>query len=229
MEASRDVAVDWLQQWGTTIAFGCEVPFPAPLQCDPVPDGVRIGVISASGGSVSLVGELFLEVDDDRLEAESVVAVAVTRVSKTPDTALPGERAVLKTLKNALKCVVACRACHLFAASTSGGVTGIKTRHLFRGLFRGCTAAQVADPARDLQDEAKRASGRASGRLLGDSDGGGAGLPATYQLGGRRHDVRGLPHPAAVQLGVEACAKVMGETEEQYFLQRACATERAVA
>lgn len=106
MDASRDVAVDWLQQWGTTIAFGCEMPFPAPLQCDPVPDGVRIGVISASSNNITLVGELFLEVDDDRLETEGVVAVAVTRVSKSPDAALPGERVVLKTLKNALKCVL---------------------------------------------------------------------------------------------------------------------------
>ena len=106
MDATRDVAVDWLQQWGTTITFGCEVPFPAPLQCDPVPDGVRIGVITAAGGNVSMIGELFLEIDDDRLE-ENVVAVAVTRVSKTPDRALPGEREVLRTLKNAIKCAIA--------------------------------------------------------------------------------------------------------------------------
>ena len=101
---SQDAAIDWLQQWGTSITFGCEVPFPSPLQCDPVPDGVRFAVISAAGGNITSLGELYLEVDGERLEAEQIASVAVTRVSKTPERALPGEREILKTLKNALRC-----------------------------------------------------------------------------------------------------------------------------
>jgi hypothetical protein len=103
MSMPKEAAVDWLQQWGTTIAFGCEVPFPAPLQCDRVEDGVRIGVISTAGGSVSLVGELFLEIDADRLVPDQVVSIAVTRVSKTPDFTLPGEREILRTLRHAIR------------------------------------------------------------------------------------------------------------------------------
>jgi hypothetical protein len=102
---SEDEAIDWLQQWGTTIAFGCEVPFPAPLQCDRVEDGVRIGVISTAGGSVSLLGEIFLEIDADRLESDEMVSIAVTRVSKAPDVPLPGERELLRTLRHAIKYV----------------------------------------------------------------------------------------------------------------------------
>ena len=102
--SSKEAAVDWLQQWGTTIAFGCEVPFPAPLQADPVQDGVRMAVISVPRGVVTVVGELYLEVDDARLQSDGVASVIVTRVSKTPEMALPGEREVLRTLQNALRC-----------------------------------------------------------------------------------------------------------------------------
>jgi hypothetical protein len=101
---SRDAAVDWLQQWGTSITFGCEVPFPSPLQCDAVPDGVRFAVISAAGGHITCLGELYLEVDGERLEAEAVAAVAVTRVSKAPARPLLSEREILRALKNALRC-----------------------------------------------------------------------------------------------------------------------------
>jgi hypothetical protein len=69
---TKDAAVDWLQQWGTSITFGCEMPFPSPLQCDQVPDGVRFAVITARGGRVSSLGELYLEIDPERLESEQV-------------------------------------------------------------------------------------------------------------------------------------------------------------
>ena len=103
---TQDAAIDWLQQWGTSITFGCEMPFPSPLQCDPVPDGVRFAVISAAGGRITSLGEIYLEVDGERMEAEQIASVAVTRVSKTPDRALPSEREILKALKNALRCVL---------------------------------------------------------------------------------------------------------------------------
>ena len=99
-----DVAIDWLQQWGTSITFGCENPFPSPLQCDPVPEGVRFAAIDVHEGTVCCVGELYLEVDVNRLQEEQVASVMVTRVSKTPEYGMPGESAILKTLKNALGC-----------------------------------------------------------------------------------------------------------------------------
>lgn len=103
-EASLEAAVDWLQQWGTTIAFGCEVPFPAPLQADAVEDGVRLAFISVPGGVVTVIGELYLEIDGRRIEADGIASVCVTRVSNNPEQALPGEKEVLRALRNALKC-----------------------------------------------------------------------------------------------------------------------------
>ena len=44
--------------------------------------------------------------DNERCEVVcpmQVASVAVTRVSKVPDQALPGEREILKALKNALR------------------------------------------------------------------------------------------------------------------------------
>jgi hypothetical protein len=124
MVMSKDAAVDWLQQWGTTITFGSEMPFPAPLQCDPVDDGVRIAVINASRGTVTSIGELYLEVDDERWHEEGVASVVVTRVSISPDSPLPGEGAVLKALQNALKCdpALQVRAGHIAPPSSGVGI-----------------------------------------------------------------------------------------------------------
>jgi hypothetical protein len=97
-------AVDWLQQWGSTITFGCEVPFPTPLQCDHVARGVRIAFISTAGGRISVLGELYLEVDVPSMEEEQMARVCVTRVALAPEQRLPGEKNVLRALRNALRC-----------------------------------------------------------------------------------------------------------------------------
>jgi hypothetical protein len=39
-------------------------------------------VIGTAGGSVSLLGEIFLEIDADRLESDEMVSIAVTRIFK---------------------------------------------------------------------------------------------------------------------------------------------------
>jgi hypothetical protein len=101
---SMDAAVDWLQQWGNTITFGCEIPFPTPLQCDSVFRGVRLAFISTAGGQISTLGELYLEVDAARTAQDNTARVCVTRVARTPERALPGEKSILRALRNALRC-----------------------------------------------------------------------------------------------------------------------------
>lgn len=100
---SSEAAVDWLQQWGSTFAFGCEMPFRTPLQVDRVPAGVRIAFISVARGSVASLGALYLEVDEGAYARDGVARVAVTRVSPAPDAPLPGESLVLRTLRSALR------------------------------------------------------------------------------------------------------------------------------
>eukprot|EP01025_Chloroclados_australasicus_P017289 TRINITY_DN1879_c0_g1_i1.p1 TRINITY_DN1879_c0_g1~~TRINITY_DN1879_c0_g1_i1.p1 ORF type:complete len:189 (-),score=24.03 TRINITY_DN1879_c0_g1_i1:332-898(-) len=103
LEVSYECAVDWVQQWGSTITFGCEMPFLTPLQIDPVPAGIRIAFIGTRNGAVQSLGDLYIEVDQDDMLRENVARVNVTRVAKEPEYMLPGEGRVLDALRNALK------------------------------------------------------------------------------------------------------------------------------
>jgi len=113
--ASQDMeeAVTYVRQWAHTLAYGAEVPLPMPLQCDNVPDGVRVAVIRTSANRIASMGELTFTVVEaldpvDQLlnkDAPPGLSVQVNRRVAASDAglALPGEERIMKAFSKSMK------------------------------------------------------------------------------------------------------------------------------
>lgn len=110
--------VSLLQDWATTFASSSEVPLPMPFRTDPLPNGIRLTLITTDNGMLASAGALVATVEQEAdssavesaalgepfvTEAEAKFVVVVRREGVTGTGALPGEGRILKLMREVLK------------------------------------------------------------------------------------------------------------------------------
>ena len=113
--------VSLVQNWATTFASSSELPLPMPFRTDPLPNGVKLTLVTADNGMLYALGALVAtveEINDDSTNVEKAALgepfvitneetdekfrFIVTREGPTGTQPLPGEGRILKLLKDAL-------------------------------------------------------------------------------------------------------------------------------
>lgn len=113
--------VSLVQNWATTFASSSELPLPMPFRTDPLPNGVKLTLITAENGMLYALGALVAtveEIHDDATNTEKAALgepfvitnnevdnkfrFIVTREGTTGTQPLPGEGRILKLMKDAL-------------------------------------------------------------------------------------------------------------------------------
>jgi hypothetical protein len=107
-----------LQDWATTFASSSEVPLPMPFRTDPLPNGIRLTLITTDNGMLASAGALVATVEQEAdssavesaalgepfvTEAEAKFVLVVRREGVTGTGALPGEGRILKLMREVLK------------------------------------------------------------------------------------------------------------------------------
>jgi len=92
----------WTREWCTTMAFGCDLPLPIPVQADPLPEGARLSFMVVQQNSLSSVGELIFKI---KPQNSSQVTVEIWRRVwiKDAQNEIPGEKIIIKNFSNAFK------------------------------------------------------------------------------------------------------------------------------
>lgn len=115
--------VELVQDWATTFASSSEIPLPMPFRTDPLPNGIRLTFVTANNGMVESVGALVAtveqEIDSTNMESAALgepfasdsssssssssrFLLVVRREGVTGTGALPGEKRILKLMKEVL-------------------------------------------------------------------------------------------------------------------------------
>ncbi|KAG0580068.1 hypothetical protein KC19_4G144700 [Ceratodon purpureus] len=110
--------VSLVQDWATTFASSSEVPLPMPFRTDPLPNGIRLTLITTANGMLASAGVLVATVEEkiDTTNMESAAlgepfvtevdakyVLVVRREGVTGTAALPGEGRILKLMKEVVK------------------------------------------------------------------------------------------------------------------------------
>jgi len=108
--------VELVQDWATTFASSSEIPLPMPFRTDPLPNGIRLTFVTANNGMLESVGALVAtveqEIDSTNMESAALgepfasdssrFLLVVRREGVTGTGALPGEKRILKLMKEVL-------------------------------------------------------------------------------------------------------------------------------
>ena len=88
------------QEWAITFASSSELPLPLPFKADPLPNGVHLTLIAADMGVLQAKGSLVVTIENDE---DGTTFLVVKREGVTGTSALPGERTIIRHLKEAVQ------------------------------------------------------------------------------------------------------------------------------
>lgn len=91
--------VEAVQEWAMTFASSSELPLPLPFRSDCLSNGVQLTLITTNNGVLESMGSLLVTV----VEEENGWFLTVKRQGVTGTGALPGERTIMRHLKDAVQ------------------------------------------------------------------------------------------------------------------------------